>query len=954
MSTTVSFNGSNYTVPAVGERNWGSNVSNLLIALAGNSLSKAGGAFTLSAADVNFGASFGLVSIYYKSRTSNISTTGVLRLANNEGIGWRNAANGADKILKLDAGDRLEIDGVDIVTVSSTDTLTNKTLSGNTATNLISGSGTLTLNTSGTVTVPNGTDTLVARTSTDTLTNKTLTAPVISTISNSGTITLPTGTRTLVARDTTDTLTNKTLTAPVISTISNTGTLTLPTSTDTLVGRATTDTLTNKTLTSPAVASPTFSDYTLFTEVSAPSTPASGKVAIYAKSDKKIYKKDSNGTESELGAGGTSLINYVSNPDFETGATTGWATYKDSGATPTDGTGGSPTTLTLSANSSSPMRGSYDFKVAKSAANSQGEGFSYDFTIKTPDKSKKLSISFDLNSSDSNFTAGDVVVYVYDVTNAALITPSSTSLPKVGASTYNITFDSTTSTSYRLIFHWSVTTATAVNLYFDSFIVGPGQVVQGAVISEWQNFTPSTTNTWTTNATWTGKYRREGSMARIKYGISLTGAPGGTAQLGVNLPTGLTLDASNILALARAERLGTATYYNASGVGYMLEAWAEYDATATTSAKARFLAVDDVNTSTHTVTSITATYPATWGNLDYVNVELLVPIAEWAGNGTVNLGAGAQEEYCYNTDVSSTASVTASGFAAGPSGVLVSSSWSVGTSYVRRVQFQYPIQDSDLLQVEVYTSSLGWLPWGDRLGSFLNTTSTYNYGVNIVLQSSTTADVYFSNGGYAPPATFGSATGIAFSGLNAGGYKWRVRKAKASSPVGFGLAGTDGSSGLYKAGQAPGLVTGAAIPAGYVGEVITSASITATALSTSYANITNASLALSAGIWQICYSISLQPSPGSTVGNETLGSVQLYNSTGAAAISGTQRTVGARNSASASFYVLATAACTSTVNISSATTYTIQGKRTDAAGTGTCQLLNSADYTSSFYAIRIA
>lgn len=59
-----------------------------------------------------------------------------------------------------------------------------------------------------------------------------------------------------------------------------------------------TETLTNKTLTAPII------NQILFTEAAAPSTPAAGKLAVYAKTDKKLYRKTSDGNEFEIGSGG--------------------------------------------------------------------------------------------------------------------------------------------------------------------------------------------------------------------------------------------------------------------------------------------------------------------------------------------------------------------------------------------------------------------------------------------------------------------------------------------------------------------------------------------------------------------------------------------------------------------------------------------------------------------------
>jgi len=116
MSTSVTLNAVSYSIPAVGESNWGTSVSSYLVALSTGVLQKAGGTFTLTA-DVDFGATYGLKSAYYKSR-GTVSSAGVMRLANAESVGWRNAANGADKLLKVNSSDVLEFDGNPITAIA--------------------------------------------------------------------------------------------------------------------------------------------------------------------------------------------------------------------------------------------------------------------------------------------------------------------------------------------------------------------------------------------------------------------------------------------------------------------------------------------------------------------------------------------------------------------------------------------------------------------------------------------------------------------------------------------------------------------------------------------------------------------------------------------------------------------------------------------------------------------
>ena len=108
MATSVTFNGTSYSIPSTGERNWGGStkVDGFLLAVGNNSLQKTGGNFTLSG-DVNWGGTAGHLAAYYSSRASDAASSGILRLGNAESVVWRDNADAADLALTVNSSDVL-------------------------------------------------------------------------------------------------------------------------------------------------------------------------------------------------------------------------------------------------------------------------------------------------------------------------------------------------------------------------------------------------------------------------------------------------------------------------------------------------------------------------------------------------------------------------------------------------------------------------------------------------------------------------------------------------------------------------------------------------------------------------------------------------------------------------------------------------------------------------------
>lgn len=303
--------------------------------------------------------------------------------------------------------------------------------------------------------------------------------------------------------------------------------------------------------------------------------------------------------------------------------TAGWATYSDSaGVSPVDGTAGSP--------ASTWTRSTPSFLLTKSAANRQGEGVSYNFTIDAEDKAKVLTIEMDMSVSSGTFVAGtsttssDVTVWVYDVTNAVIIQPSNFKF--FGNSSisehYSGQFQTASnSTSYRLIIHIGSTSAVAYTLKFDDIKVTPSQYVYGSPVTDWQTYTP--TGAWVSNTTYTGKWRRVGDSMEVQATATLSGAPTSTSVT-FTIPTGYTIDTTKLSSATNfTQSLGSASMLDSGVKGWV--GIVRYGNSTTTV----FVYNADSVSADGSVTHLS---PFTFGASDAVSVKFSVPITGWSSS----------------------------------------------------------------------------------------------------------------------------------------------------------------------------------------------------------------------------------------------------------------------------------------------------------------------------------
>jgi hypothetical protein len=692
----------------------------------------------------------GVISAGSFTSIAPLTTQGDL-LVHNGSDAVRFPVGGANEVLTSDGTDPLW-DAISDVNIDAAADIARTKLASGTADHVVINSGTGVLSSEAALSPVRG-GTGVANNAAATLTRSGNHALTVTTTGVTG-VTLPTS-GTVVARDSADVLTNKDYDGGLAD---NTHRLTVPKGT-----KSNLDTLTRKEAT-----------------------------VVYASDEDKLYVDDGASllpVGSGAGAGG---VNYVENGDSEqTAVPSAWATFDDGAtATPVNGTGGAESNIASIArdtDSGDLISQTGTWRLSKDvAANGQGEGWAYDFSLKTKSDLFSSLVGLDFDYYFSASTADSVVVYLYDRDTSTLITPSWVSCGGGTTSALTVTtttcrarlaWVSSTSDDYRLIFMVAATGTTAWDLYVDNIFVGGKSTSVGPTVSGWTSYTPEARGDATllvSQSSATGFWRRVGDSMEVRFFVKSTANRAGSETLRISLPTGYTLNTS---ALASFHVVGPAGWYTGAAYDEALPIVYQTGTGSTTGVAT----IKPGGTTTFTVDDFD-------NNVEW-NGKFTVPIAEWAGAS--NLGENSVEYACNSSTTDADDAVS---FSYGPAGCQFGNF--TATRY-KTVQWQTPISTTDLITMQITRDGgVTWLPLGqsDTVGTY-SAQGSANYGAVLTPATSTKTDVGFYAYRLSLPATFGAA-GASWADIDVTNtHKYRLVKAKGGQAVGFGAA-TSTANGL--------------------------------------------------------------------------------------------------------------------------------------------------------------
>lgn len=503
--------------------------------------------------------------------------------------------------------------------------------------------------------------------------------------------------------------------------------------------------------------------------------------------------------------------------------------------------------------------------TALSFASSADEDYAYyRFILDDTDTAKKIGAQLAYISASANFR---VEIWETDQsdyssqTQVAVSTDDSSGDSYLPATTmvYPWSFDTTTDAYVELrIIHNGTNSDT---IYFSDVVVSPDKVaVPGAALGPATTWTPTVGGVTGGSYTATGTYWRMGDRLRGRASVVWSSIFTGGSSPTISLPSGLTIDTSAIPGSAEGDAtpLGRAWILdNSPGV--------KYDAEVVYSSTSAML-IRSFSSDGYTQAGITTTAPFTWANNDEIQLEFEVPIAEWAGSGTVSVDASSGCTYLYSTDTATAAgdSDASPDYAYGPGGanfVAIDSTTdnSVTTKFVYALR---EIQSTDIVQIETNRgSNNSWIPVSQtNLAYGRQSNRIYGMRLNSSPSDTRQLQVIFGNAGTQSGASY-ATSGTAWSNVTS--QKWRVAHCYGLNARGFARA-SQNSLGLVKAGQVPGTNTNDDAEDGNVGEY-ESDSGTGVNIPTATNTEVAGSIVLTSGDWIVSGALMLTPAATTTV-----------------------------------------------------------------------------------------
>lgn len=537
------------------------------------------------------------------------------------------------------------------------------------------------------------------------------------------------------------------------------------------------------------IASPAFADITVNGQLKNAqlekfsSDPAGKEARIYYNTTTKGAKIYNGSGWTDVGSGtGGGVKNYIANPSGASGANDWSQTGTAAIARVTTGLPRATTTGT-------------GLKLSGGAADT--DYLQTCFTLDTVDTSKKLALQW--AQAPASYTDGDLRVYVSSYTSAdcggtktdLVINQASSgnsyySVPNA-TGTIDLSFDTTTASYYGVRFLRHHDAGSSALVISDVTVTPDKGTGLGPVVGPTQTYTPTFSAGFGTPTNVVVTYRQVGDKMEIEGSFSAGTVTSSTVSF--SLPSGTTVDSTKLGVGSRgsvgkywASTTGGATFVESTGNSGALF----FDGTDTSNL---YLAN---KTDSGGVQFAKTSGTGILGDGGLVSFFATVPIAEWAGSGTVNIASSEAGKFASNSSTADADDTTS--FVYGPAGSSMPGALTSARS--KRVRFLTPIQVTDIIVVEVYNGTT-WLPvGGNSQGSFafvLQNTTTY--GIHWSPVNATDIDVVFRQ--YARPtgSTYGAA-GESWSSYST--WKWRVRKISAAQAVGFAAA-TSTASGLVSA-----------------------------------------------------------------------------------------------------------------------------------------------------------